>query len=231
MAISFDEFLDYYVYRGFAAYYLILLSGFVFGLWHVKRLSPAGKGIWLIVTISLFLELLGSYLSVVIETGSPSTHFVQMLHFIAYGYTFSKFKVNERVASGFLWTGILLAGYAVVNLIWFQGIRENPSNTSAVAAVAFVLGSLVTFFNMTKQPTPTPLLRQTLFWFNQSTLFFYASTFFSFALRDHYLAQWYETGIYMPTWAVNLIIGMNYYLYISLLVAIWFDVKRPTQLE
>jgi hypothetical protein len=226
--ISSDDFLLYFVYRGIGAYYLILISGFVFGLWNVKKLSPAGRGIWLIVSISLFFELLGSCLAIAIETGAPGTHFVNLLHFVAYGYTFSKFIVNKRVANGFLWTGIILAGYALANLIWFQDIRENPSNTSSVGAVAFVFGSLVTFYNMMRRPSPTPLLKQGLFWFNTSTLFFYASTFFSFALQDHYLAQWHETGVYMPTWAVNLIRGMNYYLYVSLFIAMWLNMKRPT---
>jgi hypothetical protein len=221
-----EELLTYFVRGGVAFYFTILISGFVFGLSRLKRLSSAGKGIWMIITISLFLELLGSYLSISIDTSAPSSHMVLLLHFLAYGYTFSKFRVNRRFERGFLWAGILLAGFSAVNVIWIQELTDHPTLPSLLLAIALVLGSLVSYYNMMRSPSPTPLLKQGLFWFNTSTLFFYASTFFSYALHDHYLAQWYETGEYMPTWAVYLMKGMNYYLYVSLIIAMWFDLKR-----
>jgi hypothetical protein len=227
--MSTEDFLNFYVLRGFGAYYLILFSGFIFGLVQFRHLSSAARGVWMIIAISLFLELTASYLSIVIDSSAPSQHLINILHPLAYAYTFSKYMVNKKLERSFLVAGILLACYALINMVWVHGLFQSPNASGMAMNVAVVLGSLVTFFNMLKRPGQTPLLRQGLFWFNTASLVFYSSTFFSFALNDFFLNQYYSTGEYMPSWAINLIKGMNYYLYGSYLIALWLDSKRATK--
>ncbi|MCZ4409114.1 hypothetical protein O3Q51_09855 [Cryomorphaceae bacterium 1068] len=177
-----EDFLNFFVFRGYAVYYLILISGFLFGLIQFKRLSLAARGVWMIITVSLFLELIGSYLSMVIRNSSPSTHFVNIFHLLAYAYAFSKYATNKKLERGFIIAGILLACFAVINLVWIQGLYQSPTKSTMMLNVAVVLGSLITFYTMIKKPSQTPLLKQELFWFNTATLVFYSSTFFLFCL-------------------------------------------------
>jgi len=227
--MSLEIFFEYYMSEGLGIYFLILIGIFFFGLYRKKQLSSGAMGVWLIVSISLMVELLGRYLLFAIGTTAPTEHTINFLHFIAYGYTFSKYAVNKKLARSFWVGGLLLACYSAVNSIWIQDFFQSPSRSTMVFNVAIVLGSLITFFDMIKKPSQIPLLKQGLFWFNTATLFFYSITFFSFALHDHYLAQYYETGEYMPNWAIALIKGMNYYMYTSYFIAIWLDSKRTVK--
>lgn len=220
--MTIDEFLNTFIYNGYGPYFLILICGFLLGIARWHQLTKAGKGLWAIIATSFIVELTGSYLYLgisAIESNNPSYHLINCLHFIAYGYTFSKFASNKKLARAFLYGGFLLAAYSVTSTFWIEGIKNYPTQANIVFNAALVVGALFTFMDMLRRPNQTSLTRQSIFWFVTATLIFYASTFFSFALIDFYARQ----GEYLPMWATNLINGMNYYLYASYLVALWFD--------
>jgi hypothetical protein len=218
-----DEFLYNYVYFGLGPYYFILICGVLFGIYQWNRFSAAGKGLWLIIAISLIVELTGSYLLInSLETNNPPFHLINCLHFIAYGWTFSKYVSNKKLAQGFLYGGLLLAAYSFISTFWIEGLFNYPTQAITVFNAALVLASLLTFGDMLRKPSQIALPRQGIFWFVTATLIFYASTFFSYALADFYT----ERGERRPEWAGNLINGMNYYLYISYTIALWFDSRQ-----
>jgi hypothetical protein len=218
-----EDFLNTFVRYGYGPYFLILITGFLFGIVRWNQLSKAGRGVWSIIAISFLIESIGSYLLInTLPSNNPSFHLINCLHFAAYGWTFSKFANNPLLARIFLYAGVLLAAYSITNTFLIEGVYNYPTQAISVFNGAMVLGALFTFRDMLKQPSPVSLRRQSVFWFATATLIFYACTFFTYALLSYYG----EHGEYLPTWARYLNHGMNYYLYISYIIALWFDSKR-----
>ncbi len=219
-----EEFLNTFVRYGYGPYFLILICGFLFGIARRNKLSKAGKGVWLIITISFLVETTGSYLLIdTVTSNNPSFHLINCLHFIAYGWTFSKYVSNEKVARTFLYGGLVLSAYSAFSTFLIEGISNYPTQAITVFNGAMVIASLFTFRDMLKQPSQIALTKQSVFWFATASLIFYACTFFSYALLNFYQDQ----GEFLPIWARNLTYGMNYYLYISYIIALWFDSKNP----
>jgi len=228
--MSYDIFLDSFVRNGWGIYFAILLCGFLFGLIKRKDLSKAATGVWLIIGASLFMELAGRMLVFLINTNAPTQHGVYILHFIAFGYTFSKYVIDQRTARAMMISGMVLASLSIFNSLFVEDITAFSTNAAVVFSLFVVIASLFTFLDMLKHPDKIPLSRKGLFWFNTATLIFYATTFFRSALNNYYLENYYEpSGTFMPDWVINLNKGLNYYLYISYSIAIWLDLKKQKE--
>lgn len=229
--MSTADFLHFYVKGGRGFYFFILLFGFGLGILKFKKLPKAAKGIWVVLSLSLILELIGQFIFYKIGTTHPRGHFLFPLQFIAYGYTYSKYASNQKLSRSFMYVAVVLCLASIINGIWFQDIVADRTRFIMVFNVALVLASLVTYMDMLKKPSQVPLHRQGIFWFNTATLLFFASTFFRYAMSEYFLEQYYNTGQYMPKWSINFSKGMNYYLYISYAVAIWLDSKHEVKDE
>jgi hypothetical protein len=222
--MTYDEFLKYFVSGGWGGYFAILIVGFIYGIIHFKQLSKAAQGVWIILTISLFVEVFGQLVNYFIHTNSPRDHIRFILHPLAFGYTYSLYANSSKTGRVYLMGGIVIALLSIFNSLLLTDYDNFPTYPPMLFHFGVVLATLFTFKDMLRMPDEQPLQQKGLFWFNTANLIFYASAYFRDTLYNYYLEHhYYVDGTFMPDWVIVLIKGLNYYLYSSYILTLYLD--------
>jgi hypothetical protein len=222
MDLTFREIVEVKLLSSFGVYLAIVLAGVVWSVWKWRKLSPPARVIGLIVSAVFFFESLGVVLVYYVGTNYPAYNTLHVFQFLLYGLAYAKFTPPKGIRRAYLFSGIGLSIFALIDSLFITGFTEYRAVVSSVLHFYVVLAALTSFFVMLRHPESRALQLQPLFWFNLANLFFYASTFFFYGLFNFYINENLPT----PEWIREVQKATNYFLYSSYLVALVIDSKR-----
>lgn len=202
--------------------YLILLAGLcVYGF---KRLSQLKEGyryltyLALVITISESLSRLFAWL---IDSSLPVYHILIPCQIILYQLIFRSLIKDVKIKRIALYFGIA-AFITTISFSLNTGILAFPSLNISVLSLYIISLSLYLFYQLVQNPTEESLFRIADFWFALGNLVFYAGAFMIFTLL-HVL---FIKDFNRPRYIFDIILYLNYFLYASYVVSIYFGTRK-----
>lgn len=203
-------------------YFIILSIVAIYGMVNLKRLSFGYKNLLGIVVLTIINEFILRNKNISIELLLlsyqiliPSTLFLNLIIYM------SIVKMKKQVRNAILLLGGLSISLILLNSILYQK-NVFPSYSLAVLSLMVIFLSLFTFKQMLKYPASIKLIRNEVFWFSFSNLFFYTITFFSFLLFNYYSNV---------SWINEVNVYSNFALYIGYFLAIYFNANNTIKHE
>lgn len=199
-------------------YFLVLLVGVVLGAVNYKLLPPAFRYLTQMLCLIVLGEVSGLFMIAEIKTNYPIYHLIQLITIFYYGIIYYHLLIEKPVFRVFsVVLTILVLIVSIYLSLAIQTIYTFPSYASMILSV-FVVGlSLLTLYQMLIHPVETPLIKQAVFWYSVSSLFFYTITFFIFG----YLSVLLNEADPVPRWIYYPIWFGNYLLYGSYAVSLY----------
>lgn len=207
---------------GYLFYYLILLSGSIYGYTKFSRLSRAFKFLVILVSLITVSETISRILAYTITITVPAYHFLIPLQIIGYTLIFKELFISKYIQKTLIGIGIFVFIISISKSI-VSGLGSFPSLNISVLSLQLILSSLYLFFQIIQNPTESSIFKISQFWLAVGTLIFYAGTFTIFTLSEYIILKGYQ----MPKWKSALNTILNCILYGSYFVSFYLESRNP----
>jgi hypothetical protein len=195
----------------FALYLALLAVVFVIGVLRFDRRSGPFKALTLLVGATFISETLTRILANMTKNSSPVYHVYVIVLYFFYAWIYRELSTNRRLKKIITASVAVFLLLSIANTIFFQSLRQFPSNSFMIVCVPIVILSLLLYRQMINYPTEQSLFRQPVFWLNTATLFFFTTTFFTLSFFNYFIRQKFDT-----TLLVNMIYIANIIYYMTL---------------
>jgi hypothetical protein len=188
------------------SYQIVLLAVAVIGIFLYKKLNEQFK-ILALSAIGSFLVNVASTLTIkILGTNAPALHVESPMLYIFYALVYYCLFTSKNLKAAIAISIFLVSLLAIINAVTFQPFLTTfPTYIDQLTLAILALLSLLLFRQMLLAPSTTPLLSQSIFWYNTAILFYATTLFFISALSNYSLAY----GTYMDLtylWYVILFI-------------------------
>lgn len=207
---------------GYLFYYLILLSGSIYGYTKFNRLSRAFKFLVILVSLITISETISRILAYTITLTVPVYHFLIPLQIIGYTLIFKELFLSKNIQKAIIGIGFFVLITSISKSI-VSGLGSFPSLNITVLSLQLILSSLYLFYQIVQNPTERNIFNISQFWLAVGTLIFYAGTFTIFTLSEYIILKGYQ----MPEWKEPLLTILNYILYGSYFVSFYLESRNP----
>ena len=158
-------------YRGF--YYSILFVAVIISLIHFRHVGKAFKWISLLLIITLISDLIASYVYFAFRYPKNIIyHFFTPIEYFIYASAYVAFLNNKKWNRILMISVAVFVGVEILNTLFLQPLKKFPSNIFIVEDLLLVYLSLILFSRMRSMKLSNNLLKEGIFWFNSSVLFY-----------------------------------------------------------
>lgn len=114
---------------------------------------------------------------------------------------------------------VLMVVFAVINLCFFQGVRELNTNVITASSIGLVLLSVLVFFRILSKMVYTKIEKSSFFWINIGVLTYFSSSIVLFVFGD-WLTQ-LDLEYSINVWLIHIFFNIIQYLCFN--IALWMD--------
>lgn len=197
----------------------ILLMTFTWGVIFYNKISYPYKLTTQMVAFVIVGELVGFYLKNTLGSSFPMYHFLQPILLFYYAYIF------YALTWKYYWIRLLVFVIALLLIsvslflnFYYYDFYSFPSISIILLSIYAVCGSLLLLTILLKNPNPSPIWIEPLFWLSSGTLVFYSITFFFFSYYDYLL-----NANSIPNWGYQLNRFFNYVMYFTTFLSLFFE--------
>lgn len=173
----------------FVLYLLLLVVVFVIGVLQYKKRPAPFQALTLLVGVTVVSECLGRCLIYRNGNSMPVYHIYIILLYLFYAWIYRRLSTSPAVKKAILISAPVFVGLSLVNSLYYQSMKQFPSNMLLIACVLIILLSLSIYRQMLNFPIEESLFRQPVFWLNTGTLFFFTTTFLFWSFFNYFIRQ------------------------------------------
>lgn len=203
----------------FSVYLAVLLITWLVGFFNLKKLSSPYRLLTFFILITFISESITRIFIKEFRNSCPPYHIYQPLqYFFITAFYLSFLKKTTAIIS---WSWVVFIIFTIVNLTFFQSVWTVPTNPMLFANIVFILCSLLLFKQMLQTVDEQPLLKQSLFWYNTSTLILFIFNFFCWSFYNILLKVKNST---LALSDITYVLNMQYYITTG--ITIYLDSRR-----
>lgn len=194
---------------------IVCLAGIV----KFRKLTMPFKllAIWLIINLLLFYPLNKLCISVY-HNNMLWYHIQSVFEYCAYAIIYYHLFINRRTKQIVLYSIPIIVVFSIINGCFFQPFTKAfPSYAVVSEEILCIIFGILLFKQMLQYPVQVNIVKQSVFWFNTSILFFSTAMFLIFSLMNYY-ATYKSKDIFMIAYfwySVDII--FNILLFIAIL--------------
>jgi hypothetical protein len=173
----------------FALYLLLLVVVFVIGVLQYKKRPAPFQALTLLVGVTVVSEILGRCMTYWTRNSSPVYHVYIILLYLFYAWIYRELSTSPAVKKAILISAPVFVALSFVNSLYYQSVKQFPSNMLLIACVLIIFLSLLIYRQMLSFPIEESLFRQPVFWLNTGTLFFFTTTFLFWSFFNYFIRQ------------------------------------------
>ena len=166
----------------FLLYLTLIAFGFLYGLFHLKKLRFYFKLHVLFMGTVLISEVTSRILGEQINNSMPTYHFLIPIEFLFFG-SFYWFAFEKKTKPILIIT-ILGVIISIINSVLIQSLLKFPTYSFLLLLLFVITLSLVHLNKMTISRNSVRLDQNPIFWFNLSGLIFFSTTLFFFGFKN-----------------------------------------------
>lgn len=163
---------------------IVCLAGIV----KFRKLTMPFKilAIWLIIDLLLFYPL--NKLSISVYHNNILWYHIQsVFEYCAYAIIYYHLFINRRIKQIVLYSIPILVILSIINGCFFQHFTKAfPSYIVVSEEILCAIFGILLFKQMLQYPVQVNIIKQSVFWFNTSILFFSTAMFLIFTLMNYY---------------------------------------------
>jgi hypothetical protein len=163
--------------------FIIALIGMV----RFKKMTVPFKllAIWLV--IDFLLDASNQYFIDTYKNNARLSHVLCILEYIFYAVIYYHLFRSNYIKKFILVTIALFIAFFIINALFLQPFtRVFPTNVIMSAEILYVLFAILLFKQMLQYPLQMNIMKQSVFWFNTSILFFSTTMFLNLGLMNYY---------------------------------------------
>jgi hypothetical protein len=199
----------------FALYLVLLAVVFAIGLLRFRQRTTPFKALTLLVGVTFVSEVLTRLLIEMTKNSSPVYHVYVIVLYFFYAWIYRELSSDPRLKKAIVVSAAVFLLLSITNSIFYQPLRQFPSNMLMIACVLLVMLSLMMYRQMFNYPIEQNLFRQPVFWLNTGTLFFFTTTFLFWSFFNYFIRQKLDT-----TLLINMVYVSNILYYMTLGVSL-----------
>ena len=173
----------------FVLYLLLLVVVFVIGALQYKKRSAPFQALTLLVGVTVVSESLGRCLTYRNGNSMPVYHIYIILLYLFYAWIYRELSTSPAIKKAILISAPVFVVLSIVNSLYYQSVKQFPSNMLLIACVLIIVLSLLIYRQMLSFPIEESLFRQPVFWLNTGTLFFFTTTFLFWSFFNYFIRQ------------------------------------------
>jgi hypothetical protein len=206
------------------SYFILLLIVSVIGVVRYKKLTIPFKILSLLIILTLLLEILSVICAKKYKNNLPVSHTTVLTEYILFSLTYYFIFKNRAIRISIVTILLIFIVLFFVNAIFIQPYRSAfPSNMYTVEEIIYAIFSLMLFKQMLLYPLPVNIIKQSVFWFNTSILFYSTTMFFNFGLMNYYIKHHLNDQVIF-----NFIAAINMIFYLLIGISISMDNKQTS---
>jgi hypothetical protein len=166
-------------------YYALLLIIFLIGCVRYKKLTRPFRIITFFILTTLITEIIRWRTGVVYRNSNPTTHLWVLIEYSTISFIYY-LLLNDSLQKRIILISIFIFPLIIAgNILLFEPLLQYPSNVALVSESAYLIFSLLYFKQMLFNPVSQSIFKQSLFWFNTSTLLYCTTLFLNFGLTNY----------------------------------------------
>jgi hypothetical protein len=168
-------------------YDIILLVIVIIGAIRFKILTIPYKILTGSMLVTLILAISSNIFIFKYKNNAPILHLEAITEFIFYAFTYYYLFTNQRIKKTISILIIIITVFAVINALFLQPFNKVfPTYINVPSLALLVVFSLLLFKEMLLYPSKTPILKQSVFWFNTAIIFYSTTMFLTLGLSNIY---------------------------------------------
>jgi hypothetical protein len=185
-----------------------LIALLVAGL-RYKQLPPTHRWLAGLVVFAGLIEIASHYAGIYLGTNLPLSHLFVWVEFSLLLTIFH--LAYEGLLSRKAWLSLLgaFSVAVVINLLFFQGLREYASHTRALESVTILFLAIRYFFLVLKELKVKNLEKTFAFWFSTALLLYFSGNLLLFIYGNYIINK--DDEIFYSLWTLHSV--LNFLLY------------------
>jgi hypothetical protein len=206
------------------SYFILLLIVSVIGVVRYKKLTTPFKILSVLIILTLLLEITSEICAKKYKNNLPVSHFTVLSEYIFLSLTYYFIFKNKAIRTSIKIIMLIFIILFFVNAIFIQPYHSAfPSNMYTLEEIIYAIFSLMLFKQMLLYPLPVNIIKQSVFWFNTSILFYSTTMFFNFGLINYYIKHHLNDQVIF-----DFIAGINMIFYLLIGISIFIDNKQTS---
>jgi len=207
-------FLDLFDWKS-RSQFAFMLMGIVTGAVRYSKLTAPTRLMWLLILISLIIEIYAMLFYKEFEHSNPVYHVYAPIRFTLIGMIY--YNYFHRMKRWIIPIIVLIIFICVLISIKPHFLKLFPSASFLITGSGITIFTLFSFAEMLKKPSTEKLMKQPLFWFNTANLIFTTSTFVFLGFYHSIPKDIYKLFLLEVLFIANLILYFFYFL------MLWLD--------
>lgn len=196
---------------------VLAVAAFI-GMVRYKKLTIPFKILAFSMVISLILSIASRIAAIEYKNNAPVSYLEEWSNYVFYALVYLFLFKNKRFKTFIRISIFLITAFTILNGLFFQPFKNTfPSNIDIATGILLVIFALILFKQMLQYPVQVDIIKQSVFWYNTSILFFYATMFLNFALTNYYGKHLFTNSIVFCFWFFADIV-FNFLLLISIFI-------------
>jgi hypothetical protein len=197
------------------AFFWFEISSFIISIVAIKRIKGTSFVYFIpFLFITSLTEILGIYFKFVLHRNNALIYnlylFVEISFFL---FLFRKNSESSKLRNFAKWSIVIFSPFYIINLLFFQKLNLYNSYSAILGAFLIIIAACAFFYYCIQDINETNIASpfvNPMFWIAVGCLFYYAGTFFYFALYENLLVLKSDANDFLfSTINLNLIIVLN----------------------
>ena len=164
--------------------------------------------------ITIVSECISRWLSFTYGNSSPVYHVYIIPLYLFYAWIYLELLSSPVIRRAIAVSVPVFVLLSIFNTLYFQPIRQFPSNMLLIACALIIILSLMMYRQMWNFPIEMNLFRQPVFWLNTGILFFFTTTFLFWSFFNYFIRQKLNLGllsdmIYVSNIVYYMLLGIS----------------------
>jgi hypothetical protein len=156
-------------------YYSILIASALTALVLFRGLDTVFKWLAILLFATLLSELIAKYISFSLrKSNNPVYHIFTIIEYILYAFIYSYFFSTKKYRSFLIISAWGLLGLEIINVLFFQNLQTDNTNTMMLESLLLIFLSLTLFMEIKNSLKYKNIFQEGIFWFNCAVLFYYS---------------------------------------------------------
>ena len=201
---------------------LVILVPLLFSVFKYRLLDHIQIKLFYLIVLVLIVELISNVLWHKKINNLPIFHFYTVIEFLLIINIYSSVLSKMFSKKFFAVLGVVFTVFAVINTIFFQGLKTFNSNVTTMLSLFVIFFALIYFYSLLKEVKYSALETNPMFWINSGFLIYFSSNLILFFINNTLFEGINEAS--RIVWGLHAVV--NIVLIIFYTVAIWVNPNK-----
>lgn len=199
--------------------YSLILAGLLIGFFKFKILITDQLILLVLLIVSFVVELISYFQWLLTTNNNYIYHIYPIAEFLLLGFLYMK-HLNGLIKPIYMQSlMIAFLMFALVNTLFFQGLKEFNSNVTFVESLLLIVFAMVYFYKLLRDLEHRRLQRVPMFWINMSVLTYFSGALMLFHVANELIPLPLEERTVI--WGTHALFNIAHYFLYS--VALWVN--------